>query len=39
VIHFYPEVKENELRELYAGTVIRQDVLKYVDYTYQILNV
>jgi hypothetical protein len=39
VIHFYPEVKENELRELYTGTVIRQDVLKYVDYTYQILNV
>jgi hypothetical protein len=35
----YPEVKEKELRELYELKVIREDVLKYVHYTYQILNV
>lgn len=39
VLRFYPEVNERHLREFYAGTVIREDVLKYVHYTYQILNV
>ena len=39
VRRFYPEVDEKELLELYQGTVIRESVLKYVHYTYQILNV
>jgi hypothetical protein len=39
VLRFYPDVNEKHLREFYAGTVIREDVLKYVGYTYQILNV
>jgi hypothetical protein len=39
VKRFYPEVDEKELLELYQGTVIRESVLKYVHYTYQILNV
>lgn len=39
VLHFYPQVNERHLKEFYDGTVIREDVLKYVNYTYQILNV
>lgn len=39
VRRFYPEVDEKELLELYQHKVIREDVLKYVVYTYQILNV
>jgi hypothetical protein len=39
VKRFYPEVNEKELLELYQLKVIREDVLKYVHYTYQILNV
>jgi hypothetical protein len=39
VLRLYPDVNEKHLREFYAGTVIREDVLKYVGYTYQILNV
>lgn len=39
VKRFYPHVDEKELLELYELKVIREDVLKYVHYTYQILNV
>lgn len=36
ILHFYPQVSENELYEFYTGLVVRQDVLKYVYYVYQI---
>jgi hypothetical protein len=39
VLRFYPEVNERHLYQFYTGTVVREDVLKYVHYTYQILNV
>lgn len=36
ILHFYPQVQEKELFELYEGSVIREDVLKYVYYVYLI---